>query len=233
MYKKSDAIERYDKIVLDNINNIDNIIADGSYYKDPDQIFEEKIYINSKFIIGNGEHITIRLASDGLCGIKKIRDYSMNKKADYECIRKGMFECLIWPAYATSINQGRGFKSTFDDRLDLMLKDLEKFYDIICNGTNLSISLINKINDEHKGCKLAKTYLNIMTFAWLCSFKDFNDFIVRRNLQAFVKKDINGNYYAKRWTNDDENSFNQSYFNELIKRIQKYRESMKIDFSVK
>ena len=71
------------------------------------------------------------MASDGLCSHKKICIVRKNQKEikeTYRLLRENMFECLVWPAYAVSINQMRSNKSTFNDRLDLTLIDIQKFY---------------------------------------------------------------------------------------------------------
>ncbi len=214
MNTKDVTIKRYDEIVLLNISN------DFSAYKDPDQVFEEEIFINDELISSNGKSVNIRLSSDGLCSIKKIQEYSKDILSDYKCVREGMFECLIWPAYALSINQMRGYKSTCDDRIDLTLIDIQKFYEKIAGETELSIGLIKKLTDAKNGCVLARAYLNLMTFSWLCSFKDFDDFVKQRKLQPFVEE-RSGIYIAKQWTSSKK--FDKEYYNELMKHIKDYR----------
>ncbi len=84
------------------------------------------------------------MASDGLCSYKKICIVRKNQKEikeTYRLLRENMFECLVWPAYAVSINQMRSNKSTFNDRLDLTLIDIQKFYEIVRNK-RFSIELI-------------------------------------------------------------------------------------------
>lgn len=48
----------------------------------------------------------------------------------YVLLRKGMFDCLKWPSYALSINTLRANRS-FNDRIDLTLADIQKFYEVI------------------------------------------------------------------------------------------------------
>lgn len=131
-----------------------------------------------------------------------------------------MFDCLAWPSHACSINQLRGCRTIFDDRIDLTLLDIQKFYNLI-KGKSFSVELINAIE---KHCCLSMAYLNAKTFAWLCSFSDFDDFI-RRNgpcLEYFVTEE-NGKYVAKYWTNNEEKRFNEKYFFELCKKVEKYK----------
>lgn len=213
MFNKKNAIDKYNEIVKTNLEN----------YIDPDQTYEDEVSVYGNIIKmnENTKSLNIRLSSDGLCSIKKIKIFSDNPKEvkeNYKCIREGMFERLVWPSYAQSINQMRGLKTTFDDRLDLTLGDIQTFYKIVFKKSVLSVSLINEIWDK---CILARAYLNLMTFTWLCSFNDFDSFITNRKLQTFVDKDENGNFEAKNWT--DTKDFDKSYFEELIKRIKEYK----------
>lgn len=217
MFNKKKAIDKYNEIIKINLEtNFEN-------YIDPDQTYEDEVSVYGNIIKMNEttKSLNIRLSSDGLCSMKKIEKFSYNPKEvkeNYKCIRKGMFECLVWPSYAQSINQMRGLKTTFDDRLDSTLNDIQKFYKIVFKSNVLSVSLINEIWTK---CILARAYLNLMTFTWLCSFNDFDSFITNRKLQAFVDKDENGNFEAKKWT--DTEDFDKSYFEELIKRIKEYK----------
>lgn len=54
-----------------------------------------------------------------------------------------------------------------------------------------------------------------------CSFENFNNFIKDRKLGAFVDKDENGKFIAKKWINTE--NFNEDYFNELLSRVKKYK----------
>lgn len=222
MLNKKKAIDKYNEIVKTNLE------TNFEYYIDPDQTYEDEVSVYGNIIKmnENTKSLNIRLASDGLCSVKKIEIFSDNPKEvkeNYKCIREGMFECLVWPSYAQSINQMRGMKTTFDDRLDLTLIDIQTFYKIVFKKSALSVSLINEIWDK---CTLARAYLNLITFTWLCSFNDFDSFIINRNLQTFVDKDENGNFEAKKWT--ETKDFDKSYFEELIKRIKKYKIHSKI-----
>lgn len=238
MFNIEKAKEKYNKIVEENSkeNLWNHIDQNQSYenikkiYSDPDQAYDAPVseFKNIIYIEKTENPITIRLASDGLCSVNKIIKFSNSSqeaKLNYELIRKGMFECLIWPSYAQSINQMKGLKSTVDDRLDLTLVDIQTFYEIIDGESELSGLLINRICEK---CKLARAYLNLMTFTWLCSFGDFDSFIKERKLEAFVN-DTKGKFKAEQWTDIDKKKFYDKYFKELIIRTQKYRAQNNID----
>lgn len=215
---KEQANNKYKEIVNYNLKN------EFSNYIDPDQNFLETV--TPIICIANDEKksITINMSSDGMCSINKIKNIDCannNIKHNYKLLREEMFDCLIWPAYSISINQMRSNKGTFNDRVDLTLIDIQKFYEII-EGKQFSIEIMNKIVEE---CRLGKAYLNIMTFSWLCSFENFDDFIDKRHLQAYVIKDKNTNKYnAEIWTiNKDTNEFDSDYFNALCERVKIYK----------
>lgn len=160
---------------------------------------------------------------------KKIIEFSASgedARKNYKLIRKGMFQCLIWPSHTQNINICRGFKNPFDDRIDLTLVDIQSFYEKINSKKELSVSLINDIKNDTDNCLLAGAYLNLMTFTWLCSFDNFNNFIEKRKLEAFVNY-TNGKFKAEQWTNTKK--FDNDYFKELITRTQKYRSQNNID----
>lgn len=214
--KKETACEKYNEIVKRNIEN--NLKEED--YKDSDKYFSEII----KPIIcieGNAE-IEIVMSSDGVCGIKKIKKFSYGKELieKYRLLREDMFNCLQWPIHQMSINQMRGFVRIFNDRVDLLLRDIQEFYGIVENAT-FSSEIINKIKNN---CRLYRAYLNMETFAWLCSFKNFDDFIKRRNLTAFVDYDVfERKYIARVWTKEDSNEFSKEYFDRLCERVKKYK----------
>lgn len=225
---KEQASKKYNEIVNYNLNN------EFSNYKDPDQIFSETV--TPIICIPNQEKkaITINMSPDGLCSINKIKDiykeqsheYENNRIIDmYKLLREEMFDCIIWPAYSISINQMRSNKGTFNDRIDLTLIDIQKFYKIVENK-NFSIEIFNTIMDK---CILGRSYLNIMTFSWLCSFKNFNDFIEKRHLQSYVTVTEENNiekYTAEIWTkNKNTNEFDSDYFNALCERVRKYKDN--------
>lgn len=215
---KEQASKKYTEIVNYNLKN------EFSNYKDPDQNFLETV--TPIICIPNEEkkEITINMSSDGLCSINKIdiicKENNYIKEEKYKLLRIGMFDCLIWPAYSISINQMRSNKGTCNDRIDLTLIDIQKFYNIV-EGQKLSIEILNNIVDQ---CILGRAYLNSMTFSWLCSFKNFDDFIDKRHLQAYVTEKNNKKYNAEIWTkNKDKNKFDRDYFNALCERIKTYK----------
>lgn len=205
-------------------------------YTDPDEAYEVSlsVYENIIHIERKEKYSTLKsvyLSTDGLCGIKKIIELSTSlkeAKENYKLIREGMFECLLWPSHAQNINICRGFKQSFDDRIDLTLVDIQSFYEKINMKKKLSVSLINDIKNDKENCLIDRAYLNLMTFTWLCSFGDFNSFIKERKLETFVNN-TKGKFKAEQWTDIDKEKFDDKYFKELIIRTQKYRTQNNID----
>ncbi len=222
---KEQASKKYNEIVNYNLEN------EFSNYKDPDQNFLETV--TPIICIPNEEkkEITINMSSDGLCSINKIKDICNDNnriKEMYKLLREGMFDCLIWPAYSISINQLRSNKGTFNDRIDLMLIDIQKFYKIV-EGKKMSIEILNNIADKSK-CSLGRAYLNSITFSWLCSFENFDDFIDKRHLQAYVTKK-NNMYNAEIWTDiKNKNEFDSDYFSALCERVKTYKNDKALNF---
>lgn len=218
--EKTKAKAYYNKIVETNLENILN----KQSLKDPDCLFTEEILVCHPFMENSErKEININISSDGICGEKalsKICEINPNKydKAYlYKLIRKGRFECLQWPAYAMSINQMR--YSVFRDRVDLTLEDIQIFYDVI-NDRKFSVDSIRTIESE---CKLSRAFLNAYTLAWLCSFKDFDDFIIKRKLETFVSL-IGGKYKAEEWAGKSTNINSDDYmiyFESLVDKITK------------
>lgn len=221
MNEKYKPIEIYNIKVDENINNN----CDKENYKDPDVNFiikrKPKIFLENI----KEEEVEIKLSTDGLCGIKKIREFSNDKIiADYTLLRKGKFGVLMWPVQSLSINQKRGFKSVFDDRLDLTLMDIQDFYDCV-KGKKLSVGTINDIK---KRCVMSDVFLNEPTLMWLCSFKDFDEFIRERNLSVFVKLENDGKYYAESWigdTKEKREKFKEEYYKQLLERTKNWNSS--------
>ena len=110
-----DFEEKYKRKVDYNIEYLRGIKGsikekfDIKKYKEPDDI------IGTKELQG----INISMSSDGICGIMKIIEYSKENEIidNYKLIRN---KFLVWPSYALSINQQRGYKNIFDDRIDLL-----------------------------------------------------------------------------------------------------------------
>lgn len=209
------SIARYNKVVDSNIAYLERLNSikkefDKNKYKDPD-LKIETMEINGLYI---------DLSTDGLCGINKIIEFSKEEDIvkNYKLIRENNY--LLWPAYAMSINQQRGFKSICDDRIDLLMIDLQKFYNIINEDDKDYFEIIKRIQND---CCLFRAYLNMFTFIWLKSFGTFDKFIEDNHYDKFVKKDIkaDGRSYeckALNWTQTKE--FDQKYFDALIKRLE-------------
>ena len=220
MRRKSEAEKIYNERVEKNIKNN----CDENNYKDPDVNFcvcrKPIIFIDNN----NKDEVKIRMASDGLCGIKKIRKFcKKNITDDYRILREGKFKILSWPIQSLSINQKRGFVYAFDDRLDLTLMDIQDFYNCI-EGKRFSVEVVNEIK---KQCVMCDVFLNEPTLMWLCSFKNFDDFITSENLKAFVKQQENEKYKYKAdsWIGDSKEkreAFTQEYYDELLKRAKQW-----------
>ena len=208
MDEKKKAKDAYDSIVEENLNMIlDGKIEDA---RDPDK--------NSKYHV-EIDGLSILLGQDGLCSIKRIKEFSQNKEKqwpDYELIRKDMFGVFFWPAYAVSINTLRSVK--YKDRIDLLLNDIRKFYKIVKKDTELTSDIIKKLWSE-EGCELARAYIYPNTFYWLRSFGDFDNFIKndQRDISCFVPE-----REGEPWENTGK-GFTEKYYNELLKRIRKYK----------
>lgn len=196
--------EMYNNTVNENLKKIDDQRVDDCADPDKGTLYERQI---------NG--LTIKLAQDGLCSLTRITDNSNDVKSDYELIRKDMFDCMVWPAYAMSINQLRS--ATCGDRVDLLLLDIQKFYNFVNSETQLTPEITVKIFEK---CDLGRAYLFSNTFYWLRSFGSFNGFIESRKLQAFVDKQ-NSQFTAIKWT--DNNKFDKAYYNALLEKVKKYK----------
>ena len=212
---KKEAREAYDRIVE---NNISNRLKD---YQDPDIPYEDAIIIK-KSEWNNAGEMRIRMSSDGLCSVKKMQSICM-EDADlllekYDLLRKGMFDCLKWPSYALSINTLRANRS-FNDRIDLTLADIQKFYEVIAKK-DISFDLFQYIVNDSQ-LKLRYAYYNVMTFSWLKQFEEFENFINQNKLTEFIKmKD--GKvvpWIAEKY----ENIFCKEYFDELCDRTISYK----------
>lgn len=198
------AKQNYDETVDYNICNFREKAYDK--YHDPDDSSLYECVVDG---------LTITLAQDGLCSINRIKDHSINIVSDYKLIRKNMFDCLVWPAYAMSINQMRSAK--YDDRLDLLLLDIEKFYGIVNSKTELTSLITAEI---FKNCELGRAYLFPNTFYWLRSFCNFDGFIKSRKLQEFVEKQ-GSHFHAKKWTNSI--IFDDCYYKVLLDKVTVYK----------
>lgn len=210
-------IEDYNAVIENNVNylrTLNNIKRefDKKFYRDPDDVIEQKKV--------NGVEIII--STDGFCSIGKIIQFSDENDiiSNYEYIRKDKF--LRWPKYALSINQQRGYKSKFDDRIDLLLLDIRKFYEIIEN-TEIDGTVVityEQVKQIKESCELSYAFLNLHTLIWLKNFGTFDKFIEGNNLQRFCSgKSVDNHYIINKWSTS--NYFDQTYFDELLKNAKK------------
>lgn len=202
---RSEARNKYNEIVEANIK----ALCENKENKlnDPDRNSIYHVNING---------LMVSLSQDGICSYSKIKKFSNGDTIkNYMLLRQDMFDCLCWPAYAVSINQMRSAR--FNDRLDLLLVDLYKFYGIVSRNTEISEETITKIWEK---CDLARAYIFPYTFYWLRSFGNFKNFICSRKLKPFLEE--KGGEPVK-WKNSGK-GFNQKYFDRLIKKAYQYKE---------
>lgn len=202
--EKHQARNKYNEIVEDNIKALCENKED--MLKDPDKYSNYDVKISG---------LTISLSQDGICSYSKIKKLSNGDVLkNYMLLRKDMFDCLCWPAYAMSINQMRSAK--FNDRLDLLFIDLYNFYEIVSKNPEISEKTITEIWRE---CKLARAYIFPHTFYWLRSFGDFKNFICSRKLNSFLEE--KGGRPVE-WGNSRK-EFDKEYFDKLIEKVKQYK----------
>ena len=206
-------LEKYDDAVNANIDLLNSKLPNqennAEKYRDPDLHSGRTVEIDG---------MQIYLSQDGLCSLERIMEFAEENEivSDYELIRKGMFDVLVWPGYAQSINQMRSAK--YEDRLDLLFIDLYKFFKETENDPTLTKDVVNKVWNN---CDLARAYLYPNTFYWLKHFGSFKRFVDERKLENFANI-IEGK--PQIWTKDDGGvGFTKEYYDELIERVDKYR----------
>lgn len=202
--ERCSARNKYNEIVESNIKalckNKENEL------KDPDKYSKYDVMING---------LSISLSQDGICSFSKIRQFSKGDVIkNYVLLRKNMFDCLCWPAYAMSINQMRS--AVFKDRMDLLLIDIYEFYEIVSKSTIISEKIVSEIWER---CKLARAYIFPYTFYWLKSFGNFKEFISRRRLKPFLEEKDGR---PVRWKYSGK-GFNQKYFDILIDKTYQHK----------
>ncbi len=203
---KEKAKEKYNNAVEYNLNQLNEIGDKALCDVDAKSTYFETV-----------NEIDIKITQDGLCGINKIKDMSDSVEEiikNYTLLRKDMFDVLAWPGYAVSINTLR--QSKFKDRVDLLLIDLYKFFEVTNDECELTKEIVKKI---WKSCDLARAYVYPNTFYWLRKFETFDKFIKERGLESYLKKE---NDKLVLWTNDK--GFTKEYFKELLKRTERYKE---------
>lgn len=204
---KKDAEIQYNDIVAQNLKSIpeDKEKIEIKKIEDPDKVSH---YTDT--IAG----VQIEISQDGLCGCAVIRDFSDDFIKDYKLIREEMFGTLFWPTFAISINQLR--YSKFKDRIDLLLNDISRFYEIVDENTQLTDDIVKKIWEK---CDLARAYLFPYTFIWLRSFKNLSGFCEKdkKNISCFLPTEI-----GKPWDNTGT-GITKEYYDELLKRIKEYK----------
>ncbi len=205
--EKQKARNKYNEIVKNNIKALCENKKDK--LMDPDKYSNYDVKISG---------LKISLSQDGICSYSKIEKFSNGDVVkNYILLRKDMFDCLCWPAYAMSINQMRSAK--FNDRLDLLFIDLYNFYEIVSENTELSEKSITKIWRE---CKLARAYIFPHTFYWLRSFIDFKNFMNSRKLNPFLEEKSGR---PVEWGNSIK-GFDDEYFEKLIEKVNQYKKVM-------
>ncbi|OPZ21812.1 MAG: hypothetical protein BWZ04_00661 [Firmicutes bacterium ADurb.BinA205] len=218
------SIRNYDEDVEYNLNNCfdeSGKFVNSEDYKDPDYSTYHSIVVVPKILISkNGEEnteIKVGMTSDGLISAKKLEKYTLDgvsEKDLYILFRMEMKNCLVWPSRTWSINQARRSLGN-DDRLDMLLCDIAEFYSISKDYDNITAEFISKVYEKLPNT--AGAFLNMPTLVWLSGFRDFNDFIIKRELEAFVNEDKEEkNYLAVKW---DE------YYEELLKRTVAYKKN--------
>ena len=217
----------YDCAVKNNLENCfvknDVFYDKENIYTDPDCYTYQEKWITPKIIIPQkNERFLIGFRSDALFSktkFSKINRSDMGNMSDkeiYKLFRENMENCLVWPSRTWSINQARRSLGN-DDRLDLLLQDINAFYDI-CDrygAEGLSAKLINEIIVNIP--QTCYAFLNMPTLIWLCSFSNFRDFIDQCNLKAFVDEEEYG-YVTNKWDN---------YYKNLYERTICYKENRK------
>ena len=134
---KETLVEYYDIVE----KNALNISIGNNTYSDPDRFIVEE-----KGLDGIAE--TIRLSSDGICGITYLRKYYEFKDnyielaEAYKTIRS---KIILWPKHRQSINQRR--YACFRDRIDFTIYDISRFY-AIKDKENRESRLIRKGSDS-------------------------------------------------------------------------------------
>ncbi len=190
-------------------NNIEWLMGRGEKYIDPDKYSGRTDLIDG---------LEVYLTQDGLCSVDAIKSFTedtANAVKDYTLIRKDMFDALVWPGYAMSINVMRNSK--FEDRLDMLLIDLYKFYQVVKNDDVLGIELINRLWKE---CDLARAYIYPYTFYWLRSFKNFDCFVEKRDLESYLERGEQG--IPIEWSGCGK-GFTKNYYDKLIEKTYKYK----------
>jgi len=222
---KAKALAYYNKTVECNLKNIKK----DQSLKDPDCRFTEEIIVCHPYMDNSKkDKLIINISSDGICGEKALTEICKEYPKEYDkvqlygLLRKGRFECLLWPAYAMSINQMR--YSIFRDRIDLTLKDIQVFYDVI-SDKKFSIDSISAIERE---CRLSRAYLNTYTLAWLCSFTSFDDFITKRKLEFLISL-VDGEYKAEAWAGHSINIISDDYRDYFEKLVEKMTAQVEIE----
>ena len=206
IWRGMDALQKYNYQVSANIN---------LYYKDKGNYIDPDIYSER---LENG----VRIKTDGLIGHQKIEKMISNKADQsrvYKLIRDEMFN-FAWPVHVGSINQLRGL--ILDDRVDLTLIDIAKFYDI------LDRSKTRECNAKHilEECALGKAFVNEITYNWLYKYRDFSDFVEERGIQLFAKEVAESKYIAEEWIEpapeqENEYKIKDIYLSNLIFRLNK------------
>lgn len=189
---RKDLWNKYMERVSVNCTELRNGVAGFARYIDPDKgIIEEKKILGRK----------IKIAPDGICGIKYLQKYCDDYAGTYQIIRSKL---ITWPSHSNGINQRR--YQVFRDRLDFTIYDIKQFY---IDGKGNSKLVIKNSDTAY--------YLNVIG--------SFRDFINEYELQNFVDKSNNVINLAtgKIIKSYDEYTFskeiNRKYLDGLIRKL--------------
>ncbi|MDO5149480.1 MAG: hypothetical protein Q4D76_08820 [Oscillospiraceae bacterium] len=194
-------------------------------YDDPDDYTYGEIFVTPCILFPKPRTITkIAVKTDGLLSKNKFSKIkavtgldNITDKEIYFIFRESMNKTLIWPCNTWSINQARRSYGN-DDRLDMLLYDIELFYRICNKFNSISTEFINEIYAEINPSG-ARAFLNMPTLMWLCQYDSFNSFVTNRKLECFVDEDKDTekesvNYKATIWEN---------YYQQLYERTINFR----------
>ena len=184
---------KYDDIVNKNYISIKS--GKISNYVDPDKRIIENLKIGAE---------DIRLAPDGICGLKYLEKYLDKEKDKADAYRLIRSKIIMWPKHEQSINVRR--YAFFRDRIDFTLFDIKQYY-------------------ENKGSKLIKG--NTKTITYLNELKPFENFVEKYELMSFIYNDGNVKNLAKGGVIDGYGDYdfsadeNKKYLNGLISILEK------------
>ncbi len=219
-----EKIKTYCDAVQHNLNNCFNkkkgTFINEKRYIDPDNYTYHEVLVIPKIMLDPNEQFSIGIKTDGLLSHGKLMNVykelepKVSPKDLYITFRQGMENVLVWPSRTWSINQARRSLGN-DDRLDILLMNIECFY-VCCDKYNRSLSsgFIKEIMETLPN--MCYAFLNMPTLIWLCQYESFTEFIMNRQLSAFVSTKEN-EYHAFEWEN---------YYKSLYLKTLDYRDEV-------